>query len=101
MGESEAPSLFQKEKRRSAQSDVSKVLFPDIGKITHPSNVTNVSNSSQNRIYLYIAISFICVYFYFVFSWFSLKHILGYSQSQRQWEIIHIAAYLTQRKLAS
>ena len=29
--ESEAPSLLRKEKRRSAKSDVSKVLFPDIG----------------------------------------------------------------------
>ena len=35
VGESEAPSLFQKEKRRSAKSDVSKVIFPDIGKITN------------------------------------------------------------------
>ena len=33
--ESGAPSLLQKEKRRSAKSDVSKVLFPDIGKITN------------------------------------------------------------------
>ena len=36
VGESGAPSLLQKEKRRSAKSDVSKVLFPDIGKITNP-----------------------------------------------------------------
>ena len=35
VGESEAPSLLQKEKRRSAKSDVSKKLFPDIGKITN------------------------------------------------------------------
>ena len=28
-------SRFRKEKRRSAKSDVSKVLFPDIGKITN------------------------------------------------------------------
>ena len=34
--ESEAPSQLQKEKRGSAKSDVSKVLFPDIGKITNP-----------------------------------------------------------------
>ena len=32
--ESEAPSLLQK-KPRSAKSDVSKVLFPGIGKITN------------------------------------------------------------------
>ena len=36
VGESEAPSLLQKKKRRSAKSDVLKVLFPDIGKITNP-----------------------------------------------------------------
>ena len=35
VGESGAPSLLQKEKRRSAKFDVSKVLFPDIGKITN------------------------------------------------------------------
>ena len=33
--ESGAPSLLQKEKRRSAKSEVSKVLFPDIGKINN------------------------------------------------------------------
>ena len=32
MGETEVPSLLQKEKRRSEKSGVSKVLFPDIGK---------------------------------------------------------------------
>ena len=36
VGESGAPSLLQKEKRKSAKFDVSKVLFPDIGKITNP-----------------------------------------------------------------
>ena len=30
-----SPLWFLKEKRRSAKSDVSKVLFPDIGKITN------------------------------------------------------------------
>ena len=35
MGERSAPSPFQKDKRGSAKSDVSKVLFPDIGKITN------------------------------------------------------------------
>ena len=35
VGESSAPLLRQKEKRGSAKSDVSKVLFPDIGKITN------------------------------------------------------------------
>ena len=35
VGESEVPSLLQKEKRRSSKSGVSKVLFPDIGKITN------------------------------------------------------------------
>ena len=35
VGESGAPSLPQKEKRRSAKFDISKVLFPDIGKITN------------------------------------------------------------------
>ena len=35
VGECETPSLLQKEKRWSAKSDVSKVLFPDIGKITN------------------------------------------------------------------
>ena len=32
VGETEVPSLLQKEKRRSEKSGVSKVLFPDIGK---------------------------------------------------------------------
>ena len=49
-------------------------------------------------IYIYIYILFY-YYFYFVFSWFSLKHMTGYPQSHPQWEIVHIAAYLTQRKL--
>ena len=35
VGESGAPSRLQKENRRSAKFDVSKVLFPDIGKITN------------------------------------------------------------------
>ena len=35
MGESRAPSLLQKEKRGSVKSDVSKVLFPGIRKITN------------------------------------------------------------------
>ena len=35
VGESGGPSLLQKEKRRSAKFDISKVLFPDIGKITN------------------------------------------------------------------
>ena len=35
VGENSPPSRFLKEKRRSAKSDVSKVLFPDIGKITN------------------------------------------------------------------
>ena len=35
MGERSAPSPLQKEKRGSAKSDASKVLFPDIGKITN------------------------------------------------------------------
>ena len=35
VGESGAPSLLQKEKRRSAKFDVSEVLFPDIGKVTN------------------------------------------------------------------
>ena len=35
VGENTPPSLFLDEKRRSAKSDVSKVLFPDIGKITN------------------------------------------------------------------
>ena len=29
----------------------------------------------------------------------SLKHMIGYLQSQLQWENVHIPAYLTQRKL--
>ena len=41
-------------------------------------NVTNVINSIQNLIYLYSYIFFICFYFYFVFSWFSLKRLLGW-----------------------
>ena len=35
VGENSPPSRFLKEKRRSAKSDVLKVLFPDIGKITN------------------------------------------------------------------
>ena len=38
VGESGAPSLLQKENRRSAKFDVSKVLFPNIGKITNHLN---------------------------------------------------------------
>ena len=33
--ETGAPSLLQKEKRRSAKSNVLKVLYPDIGKNTN------------------------------------------------------------------
>ena len=44
-------------------------------------------------------IFFIYFYLYFFFSWFSLKHMVGYLRSHLQWEIVHIAAYLTQRKL--
>ena len=40
MGKGSAPTLFQKENRRSAKSDVSKVLFPDIGKITRMTSDT-------------------------------------------------------------
>ena len=40
------------------------------------------------------------MYFYFVLSWFSLKHMIGYPQSQQQWEIVHIVVTcLSQRKL--
>ena len=35
VGENGGPSLHQKEKCRSAKSDVSKVSFPDTGKITN------------------------------------------------------------------
>ena len=35
VGECETPSLLQKEKRGYAKSDVSKRLFPDMGKITN------------------------------------------------------------------
>ena len=35
VGENSQPSLFVKEKSRSAKSDVWKVLFPNIGKITN------------------------------------------------------------------
>ena len=35
VGENSPPSRFLKEKRRSAKSDISKVLFPDIGKINN------------------------------------------------------------------
>ena len=35
MEENSSPLRFLKEKRRSAKSDVSKMLFPDIGKITY------------------------------------------------------------------
>ena len=37
MEERSAPSPLQNEKRRSIKSDILKVLFPDIGKITNPS----------------------------------------------------------------
>ena len=36
VGENSPPSRFLKQKHRSAKSDVSKVLFPDTGKITNP-----------------------------------------------------------------
>ena len=62
-------------------------------------------------IYMYVSyISsylFICMYIFysfllfFFFSWFSLKHMIGYPQNQLQWEIVLIAAYVTQRKLNS
>ena len=35
VGENSPPSVFLKEKGRSVKWDVSKVLFPDIGKITN------------------------------------------------------------------
>ena len=35
MGENSAQSLVQREKHGSAKSDVSKILFPDTGKITN------------------------------------------------------------------
>ena len=38
VGESGVASFLQKEKHRSAKFDVSKVLFPDIGKITNQKN---------------------------------------------------------------
>ena len=34
-----------------------------------------------------------------LFSHGFLSNMIGYPQSQLQWEIVHIAAYLTQRKL--
>ena len=39
-------SRFLKEKRQSTKSDVSKVLYPDIGKITnHPSTAGNMAET--------------------------------------------------------
>ena len=35
VGENSPPSRYLKEKRRPAKSDISKVLFPDIGKMTN------------------------------------------------------------------
>ena len=35
VGENNPPSRFLKEKHRSAKSDVLKVLFPNLGKITN------------------------------------------------------------------
>ena len=49
--------------------------------------------------YFYVCIFLIFFYFYFVLSWCSLKYMTGYPQSQQQWEIVHIAACLTQSKL--
>ena len=46
MGERSAPSLLHKKKRGSAKSDISKVLFPGIGKIT---NMVSLSFSVLTR----------------------------------------------------
>ena len=35
VGENSPPSGYLKEKRRPAKSEISKVLFPDIGKMTN------------------------------------------------------------------
>ena len=43
VGENSPPSRFLKEKRWSAKSDVSKVLFPHIGKITNHSKHATLS----------------------------------------------------------
>ena len=47
MGERSVPPPFQKEKRGSAKSDISKVLFPDIGKITNQKNMTFPEGSER------------------------------------------------------
>ena len=46
MGENGASSLLQKEKRESAKSDISKVLFPDTGKITNRFQTGHVSGGN-------------------------------------------------------
>ena len=57
MGESGLPTLLQKEQRKSVKSDVPKVLFPDIGKITNRRSeqiffkigvFKNLQNSKEN-----------------------------------------------------
>ena len=50
VGKSGEPSLLQNGNSRSAKSDVSKVLFPSIGKITNPLFWT--SNVAYTTIYL-------------------------------------------------
>ena len=55
VGESKAPSLLQKEKRGSAKSDASKVLFPGIGNITNP-KVGGGENLSKDNFFLFFQI---------------------------------------------
>ena len=50
VGESEAPSLLQREKRGSGKSYVLKKLFPDIGEITNQDVLTFGMTMSYSEI---------------------------------------------------
>ena len=66
-----ANSLLQKEKRRSAKSEVSKVLFPDIGKITNL--VTGVMSSACENGYFKIVIYNVNVFCYELWRYVIIK----------------------------
>ena len=69
VGENGAPSLLQKEKHRSAKYEVSKVLFPDIGKITNL--VTGVMSRVCQNGYFKIVIYNVNVFCYVLW-----KHVI-------------------------
>ena len=67
VGESGVASFLQKEKHRSAKFDVSKVLFPDIGKITNQKNGLSLKGISC------LQLIFVLIWMKQTLIWFNLK----------------------------